>query len=154
MDFLTKYQDIYIYASLFIMVISLLRIIILQKRLNNYLNKSSAKNIEGLINDYLKKVELSLSNEQELKERILKLENEMLTCVKKVSIMRYNPFEEMGSNQCYAVALLNDKNDGFIINGIHDRDGSRTYAKPINKGVSEYKLSKEENEVLEDAKNQ
>ena len=50
----------------------------------------------------------------------------------------------MGGNLCFALALLDAKDNGVVLNGIHSRTGSFTYAKPIEMGVSTYVLSTEE----------
>ena len=69
--------------------------------------------------------------------------------IQKVGIVRYNPFDEMGGNLCFALALLDAKDNGVVLNGIHSRTGSFTYAKPIEMGVSTYVLSTEELQAVE-----
>jgi len=152
LEFISTYGIYIIGSLLFIILLSLIKLISLQSKYNNYMMKSSAKNVEGLINEYLEKVELSLSKEDNLTTRIENLEAEMLSCIKKVGVIRYNPYEDMGANLCFAVALLNDHNDGVVFNGIFDRSGSRTYAKPITDGKSEYVLSEEELTAIDNAK--
>lgn len=73
--------------------------------------------------------------------------------IQKVGLIRYNPFEEMGGNLCFALALLDGNDNGVVLNGIHSRTGSFTYAKPIEMGVSTYMLSEEEMKAVELAKN-
>ena len=60
----------------------------------------------------------------------------------------------MGGNLCFALALLDGHDNGVVLNGIHSRTGSFTYAKPIEMGVSTYMLSEEEIKAVEMAKNQ
>lgn len=73
--------------------------------------------------------------------------------IQKVGLIRYNPFDEMGGNLCFALALLDGNDNGVVLNGIHSRTGSFTYAKPIEMGVSTYMLSDEEIQAVEMAKN-
>ena len=68
--------------------------------------------------------------------------------IRKVGLVRYNPFEEMGGNLCFALALLDGEDNGVVLNGIHSRTGSFTYAKPIEMGVSTYMLSNEEKQAV------
>ncbi|MBQ5708368.1 MAG: DUF4446 family protein, partial [Anaerotignum sp.] len=75
------------------------------------------------------------------------------TKIQKVGLIRYNPFDEMGGNLCFALALLDGHDNGVVLNGIHSRTGSFTYAKPIEMGVSTYMLSEEEIKAVEMAKN-
>lgn len=72
---------------------------------------------------------------------------------KKMSIIRYNAFEDMGSDQSYSIALLDSNDNGFILSSIFSRESTSTYAKPIENGESKYYLTEEENMVLEDALN-
>ena len=69
--------------------------------------------------------------------------------VQKVGMIRFNPFGEVGGNQSFAVALLDNYNSGVIILSLYSRDGVRIYAKPVKEGKSEYQLSKEEEDALQ-----
>jgi len=84
-----------------------------------------------------------------LAQMVRDMDKNMAKCVQKVGVIRYNPFDEVGGNLCYAVALLDTENNGVVLNGIHSRTGSFTYAKPIQLGVSQYVLSEEELKALE-----
>ena len=59
----------------------------------------------------------------------------------------------MGGKLSFSLALLNRKNDGFIINAMHSREGCYTYIKEIISGNSVILLSEEEKEALEEAVN-
>jgi len=75
--------------------------------------------------------------------------------IHKVSILRFNPFDrEVGSDQSFSIALLNDQNNGLVISSIYTRDGCRVYAKPIHQTKSQYPLSKEEVEAIAKAASQ
>ena len=81
------------------------------------------------------------------------LNNKMSNCIQKVGTVRYSAFKDTGSDLSFAVALLDENNDGVIFNGIYSREMSNIYAKPIVNGKSEYTLIKEEEEALEKAIN-
>ena len=44
--------------------------------------------------------------------------------------------------------MLDEKNNGVLLNGIYSREMSNIYGKPIRNGKSDYTLSKEEEEAL------
>ena len=67
----------------------------------------------------------------------------------KIGIVKYDAFKEMGGKMRFAYAMLNDFNDGFIINSIHSKDGCYSYIKEIIKGESYIPLGDEEAEALE-----
>jgi hypothetical protein len=72
--------------------------------------------------------------------------------VQHVGVVRYNPFEDTGSNQSFALALLDDRGDGVVISSLHSRQSTRLYLKPISGGRSETALSDEEAEALRQAR--
>jgi len=71
--------------------------------------------------------------------------------IQKVGIVRFNPFQDTGGNQSFAIALLDYYNNGLVISSLHSREGTRTYTKPIKNGQSEYNLSGEEKEAIKKA---
>jgi hypothetical protein len=71
--------------------------------------------------------------------------------VQKTGLVRYNPFEDTGGNQSFAVALLDANGDGVVISSLHARQNTRVYAKAIAGGRSEAALSDEESEALRNA---
>lgn len=77
-----------------------------------------------------------------------KLEN----CFQKIGVVRYNPFDEIGGNFCFALALLDENDNGVVLNSIYSREGSYTYAKSIENGISTHSLSAEELQALDIAR--
>ena len=71
--------------------------------------------------------------------------------IQKVAVHRFCAFADMGGDLSYAVALLDNQNNGVIFSSIFGRQDSCTYVKPIENGVSKYPLTQEENKVLLEA---
>ena len=65
--------------------------------------------------------------------------------------MRYNPFEETGGNQSFALALLDAEGNGWVLSSLHARQGTRVYAKSIRGGRSDAALSEEETAAIRQA---
>jgi hypothetical protein len=65
--------------------------------------------------------------------------------------VRYNPFEETGGNQSFALALLDLDGNGWVLSSLHARSGTRVYAKAITAGRAESALSEEESAALRQA---
>ncbi len=84
----------------------------------------------------------------ELSRELSNLKNKNKFSIQKMSVIRYNPFSGVGSNQSFSIALLDDDNNGFVLTSLYSRDGNRVYAKPVKGGKSEYQLSKEEEKVI------
>jgi len=65
-----------------------------------------------------------------------------------VGLVRFNPFEDTGSDQSFVLALLDAPRDGFVISSLHGRDSTRVFAKPISAGASMHQLSGEEADAI------
>lgn len=72
--------------------------------------------------------------------------------IQKVGMIRFNPFKEVGSDQSFSAAFLDDDDSGLVITSLYTREENRIYGKPIKKGLSEYQLSEEEQQAIEKAK--
>ena len=70
----------------------------------------------------------------------------------KVGLVKYDAFNEMGGKLSFSLAMLNGKDDGFVLNAVHSREGCYTYIKEIVGGNSIIVLADEEQEALNMAK--
>lgn len=89
---------------------------------------------------------------RELEANINSLERNLLQSIQKVGILRYNAFENVGSDLSFAIALLDSHNNGIVLSGIYSRESTQTYAKPITSANSKYPLSAEEIQAINLAK--
>ena len=71
----------------------------------------------------------------------------------KMGLVKYDAFNEMGGKLSFSLALLNETDDGFVLNAVHSREGCYTYIKEIVEGNSFIVLAEEEQEALDMAKN-
>jgi len=72
--------------------------------------------------------------------------------VQKVGLVRFNPFSQTGGNQSFSLALLNEENRGVVISSLHSREGTRLYAKMVDKGkINARRFSDEEKEAIDKA---
>lgn len=151
----------YIMMGLMALVILLLILVIVLFR---SLNKVEAKyrkvtrgvnnkNLEEIIVEYLNRVEESKKISEDIKSLYGDMDSRIKDCIQKVSVIRYKAFEDVGSDLSFSVAMLDENNDGILLTGIFGRNESTTYAKPIEKGISRYDLSEEEEEALNNAIN-
>ncbi|MEO6456717.1 MAG: DUF4446 family protein [Chloroflexia bacterium] len=86
-----------------------------------------------------------------LHEVVGSLEKGVARSVQYIGLVRYNPFQEAGGDQSFALALLDKNRDGVIISSLHGRTATRFYAKPIKAGASHLSLSDEEMQALQQA---
>lgn len=69
-------------------------------------------------------------------------------CVQRVGVVRFNPFQDTGGDQSFAIALLDARGDGLVLTGMYGRKETRFYAKPVQAGASTYSLSPEESQAI------
>ena len=90
---------------------------------------------------------------QEVTEEVTSLKEAHKKALTKVGLVRFNPFGEIGGDQSFSAALLDEEDSGIVLTSHYGKDMQRVYAKPVTKGKPEYSLSTEEEEALEQAKN-
>lgn len=82
---------------------------------------------------------------------ITKINDKLLRTFQKVGIVKYDAFNEMGGKLSFALCMLDERDNGFIINSMHSREGCYTYTKEIVGGKSYIDLGDEEIKALEQA---
>ena len=85
------------------------------------------------------------------RENIKKLFTRQESAFQKMGLIKYDAFKEMGGKMSFALALLDENDNGFLINSVHSSDGCYSYTKRIKGGESELALSKEEQVAVERA---
>ena len=71
--------------------------------------------------------------------------------IRNVGVVRFDAFEDMGGRLSFSAALLDGRGDGVVITSINGRQESRSYAKPVARGVSAHNLSEEEQQAIREA---
>lgn len=63
-------------------------------------------------------------------------------------VVRYSAFENVGGDQSFSLALVDAHGNGAMLSGLHRRDDTRVYTKPLMQWRSSYSLSAEEQQAL------
>jgi hypothetical protein len=71
--------------------------------------------------------------------------------VRRVGLLRYDAFEDVGGRLSFSCALLDEHGNGVVLTSINGRQETRVYAKPVQAGASSYNLSNEESEAIRQA---
>ncbi|MCU6761608.1 Uncharacterised protein [uncultured Roseburia sp.] len=125
----------------------------LKKSYKTFMEGKDGASLEESLNKTFEKMEDLLISDQENKRNIQMVLDHLDNTYQKVGLVKYDAFNEMGGKLSFSLALLDRKNDGFIINAMHSREGCYTYIKEIISGNSVILLSDEEKEALEMALN-
>jgi len=88
-----------------------------------------------------------VSAQQEIQKLRLELRNK----VSSARLVRFNAFNDLGSDLSFSMALIDDEKNGVVLSSIYGREESRTYAKPVQAGLSTYALTEEEMQVISEA---
>ena len=135
-----------------IMIINMVQIFTLKKRYKIFMTGKNAKNLEKTLIERLDQVDGLLRANAENEKNIKTLFKNMKFTFQKVGLVKYDAFNEMGGKLSFSLALLNETDDGFVMNAVHSREGCYTYIKEIIGGNSIIVLCEEEQEALEMAK--
>ncbi|RLC31404.1 hypothetical protein DRH13_03080 [Candidatus Woesebacteria bacterium] len=121
-----------------------------------FFNQLVKKTKKGDLKRVLEKVlATEVENKKTIKmlgKEIDRLQDEGQFHVQKVGIIRFNPFQETGGDHSFSIALLDGKDTGVVLTGLHTRERTRVYAKEIKKGKSVHELSSEEKKAFTKAK--
>ena len=104
--------------------------------------------LESILGSHLERVYSLNRDVDELTTRTADLARIQRKAFQKIGLVRFNPFEDTGGNQSFALALLDEDKDGFIVSSLHSRNGTRIYAKAITAGRCDTAMSSEEEEAL------
>ena len=110
------------------------------------------RSIEEVMNSYMKMVKNVNEDNKIIKANILNVERQLNMCVQNIGMVRYNAFDDVGSELSFAIAMLDNEDNGFVINSIYGRTSSNVYAKTIENGTSKVTLSDEEIKAVYKAK--
>ena len=124
-------------VSIILLILIIITFVQIGKLKKKYLKFMLGKDGANLEKDIMtlyednKYIKLSIDkNREDIKELSKKHEN----AFQKVGLVKYDAFTEMGGKLSFALALLDERNDGFIINSVHSSDGCYSYTKRVKDG--------------------
>lgn len=147
----------YFFIGFLVVILILMILVIVQISKFNKLNKKyqkfmqgrNAKSLEKDIMDLYEDNKVLMDLTDKNKKDIRVLYKKMESTFQKCGIVKYDAFRQMGGKLSFSLALLNEKNDGFIINSVHSSDGCYSYTKEIKDGNCDITLGEEEKQALD-----
>lgn len=147
----------YLFAALFGIVLVLLIIVIvlisklskLSNKYNTFMEGKNGKSLEKELGQIFEDNRNFKQYVEQSKRDIRRINKNLELTFQKAGLNKYDAFREMGGKLSYSLALLNDNNDGFILNSVHSSEGCYSYAKVITKGECNMDLSAEEKKALD-----
>ena len=139
---------------LVLIIVALCKLKKLNRKFDRFMRGKDAESLEDTILSCIEKNEQIDQMNQLLREDIIGLRKNQRITYQKMGMVKYNAFREMSGDLSYALALLDQEENGFIINSVYAKEGGYSYIKEIIKGESSILLSEEEKAALEKAKSQ
>jgi hypothetical protein len=136
-------------------------VIVLQVRLRQLTRQYTAlmrgaeeTDLASLLNQHVAEVRQALETVSALEQRTETLEQAQPRALQWVGSIRFSPFRHTGGAQSFALALADDRGDGFVLSSLHARENTRVYAKSLHEWASEHMLTDEEKQAIERAQRQ
>lgn len=144
-------MGIVIVVLLLMVMVLIIQQILIRKRFRSYESGNLNKTLEEEIRKEKKRLKVLEEELAEEKKRLNRFMMREKKALKKIRLVKYNAFPTQGGNVSYAIALLNEENDGVVLNSIHSTDFSFSYAKEVKNGEVKQVMSKEEKIALKKA---
>lgn len=156
--FIKNYTTEIVLSAAILSILSFLLVLANYRRTSKILRKykrlmrgSDNKNLEAMLYSHLDSIQSGLTRVKDLELDLSTFNKRLDQCIQNVGIVRYNAFDQMGGDQSYSIALLNEKGDGLVLTGLYGRSTCTTFSKPIQNKQSKYPLSDEEKDAIERA---
>ncbi len=138
-------------VSLVLLIVNMVKLNKMKKNYRIFMNGKTAENLEDSMLEHFERIEELENVTRKHTSEIKKIKDELLKVYSKVGIVKYDAFNEMGGKLSFALAMLDNSNNGYVINAMHSREGCYTYIKEIIKGESFITLGDEEKQALDKA---
>ncbi len=161
-NFVGAYPDVVALILIILSAVSLILLIItivnavniskLKKSYKKFMNGEDGKSLETIIKEHIDEIDKLISDSKKHSDNIDSINETLKITFQKYGLVKYDAFQEMGGKISFSLCLLNENNDGFIINAMHSREGCYTYIKEVISGNPVIMLSDEEKQALAMAK--
>ncbi len=141
-----------LFSLMIVMIVLFIVIIVKYNKLKKSYDKFMVgKNAKSLEEDIAALFEDNkfIKDEYESNRKLLKgISKIQENCFQKMGLVKYDAFNQMGGSLSFSLCILNDKNDGYIINSVHSSEGCYVYTKEIRNGACDLSLGEEEEKAL------
>ena len=140
-----------IIISWLIAIVALAKYSNLNKKYKKFMGGNDAKALESHLMNLIALNDENCEQIAELNAQIKDLYKKQKYNFQKIGMIKYDAFKEMGGNLSFALTLLDENNNGFIINSVHNIQSYYCYAKEVKDGKCNINLSEEEQIALDKA---
>ena len=131
-----------------IMIVNGVKMKKLKKKYEAFMAGKNAASLEDTLVKRLNQVEDLIASDEHTQEKVQMVLDHLDNTYQKVGLVKYDAFNQMGGQLSFSLALLDENNNGFIINSVHSSEGCYSYTKEIKLGQCAIDLGAEEAEAL------
>ncbi len=139
---------VFLIIAFVLLIVQIKKVDNLKKRLDKFVLGKDGKSLEQNIVSIIEDNKFLKNNTEKNKKDIRTLYKNMESAFQKMGLVKYDAFNQMGGQLSFCLALLDENNNGFIINSVHSTEACYSYTKEIKQGESSISLGKEEEEAL------
>lgn len=136
-------------AVIILLAVQISKVSKLKKRLDKFLIGKDGFSLEEDISSLCEDNKFLKNSAEKNRKDIRDLYKRMEFAYQKMGLVKYDAFNQMGGQLSFSLALLDENNNGFIINSVHSTEGCYSYTKEIKNGTCSISLGTEEAEALE-----
>lgn len=130
-------------------IISMNKLSKLDKKYKKFMQGKTAKSLESDIMTLFEDNRFIKNTVEKNRKDISIIYKKLTSAFQKVGLVKYDAFSHMGGKLSYSIALLDENNNGFILNSVHSTEGCYSYTKEIIAGESAVLLGGEEKQALD-----
>ena len=105
---------------LILVLFCIYKILKISKEYTFFMKKiGNGNDLDKLLKEYLKDVKEVKKDNSEIKTYYTKLDHDVNACIQKIGLVRYNAFKDVGSDLSFAIALLDNNDNGVVFNGLY-----------------------------------
>lgn len=114
----------------------------------HFMSGASGESLEGMLHERVGVIQDTAERVTAVEQLARRLEKAGYFAFQHLGVVRYNPFHDTGSDQSFAIALVDGHGNGVVLSSLHARDVTRVYAKPLVQWESTYQLTDEEKQAI------
>lgn len=147
------------YAAIAVSVVALVALVFavvgwvslsrVKRRYRKVFGDNDPQNVERTLANLRERVDHTTEQFDRFSARLDSLELKSGEVLNRIGMVRFNPFDDTGSDLSFSLAILNDDRDGVVLTSLWGRDEVRLYAKPVDEKASRYALSDEERQAID-----
>lgn len=137
-----------LFIVMILLIVQISKVSKLKKRLDKFIVGKDGLSLEQEIIGLCEDNKFLKNSTEKNKKDIRNLYKRLETVYQKMGLVKYDAFNQMGGQLSFSLALLDENNNGFIINSVHSTEGCYSYTKEIKNGTCAISLGTEEAEAL------